>query len=33
MFLQPVAHVGGSVAGKRIDVLATALWNDMAVAE
>jgi hypothetical protein len=25
--------VGGAGAGKRIDVLATALWNDMTVAE
>jgi Pyridine nucleotide-disulphide oxidoreductase, dimerisation domain len=25
--------VGGEGAGKRIDVLATALWNDMTVAE
>ena len=25
--------VGGAGAGKRIDVLATALWNDMSVAE
>jgi hypothetical protein len=27
LFLQPVAHVGGAVAGKRIDVLASALWT------